>query len=234
MIIHKLIAHHLKHRDDAVFYRLQALDAIRWIEESGIALNGRTKALDLGAGHGIFGAELLQRGCEVIFADESNFLRSDLASAPFFRINLDQDDITQLGTYDLVVCSNVLEHLARPMKFISSLSKLLHPAGAIYLSWTNWLSPWGGHDFSPFHYLGARRGHRIFDKLIKRKRIHTPFVTLYPTHIGATLRAIRQQPDLEIVRVAPRYYPEFAFIMSIPLAREFLAWNCAILLRKKS
>ena len=234
MIIHKLIAHHLKHRDDAVFYRLQAQDAIRWIEKSGIALNGPMKALDLGAGHGIFGAELLQRGCEVIFADESNFLRSDLGSAPFVRINLDRDDISKLGTFDLVVCSNVLEHLAKPFEFIAALGKILNSGGTLYLSWTNWLSPWGGHDFSPFHYLGARRGHRIFDKLIQRKRIHTPFETLYPTYVGATLSAIRQQPDLQIVKVAPRYYPEFSFIMSIPVVREFLAWNCAVLMRKKS
>ncbi len=33
MIIHKLIAHHLAHRDDLHFYTLQARDAIRWMEQ---------------------------------------------------------------------------------------------------------------------------------------------------------------------------------------------------------
>ena len=70
MIIHKLIAHHLKHHDDAYFYLVQAQDAIRWIEESGVSLGAGTQALDLGCGHGVFGAELMKRGCQVTFADE--------------------------------------------------------------------------------------------------------------------------------------------------------------------
>jgi hypothetical protein len=41
MIIHKLIAHHLKHKDDGGFYQLQADDAIEWIQNpaggSGLA-----------------------------------------------------------------------------------------------------------------------------------------------------------------------------------------------------
>jgi len=233
VIIHKLIAHHLRHRDDAGFYHLQARDAIRWMEKNGVALNGNLKALDLGAGHGIFGAELQRRGCEVVFADESNYLSPELASAPFIQINLDRDEVAKLGRYDLVVCSNVLEHLARPFAFIASLAKMLNPSGTLYLSWTNWLSPWGGHDFSPFHYLGARRGHLIFDKLIKRKRIHTPFETLYPTSIGRMLEAFRRQPGIQVMKVAPRYYPEFSFITAIPLLREFLTWNCAVLIKQR-
>ena len=234
MIIHKLIAHHLAHRDDAAFYRLQAQDAIHWLEKNGLALNVKVKALDLGAGHGIFGAELLQRGCEVAFADEANYLNPELASAPFIQINLDREDVSKLGRYDLVVCSNVLEHLAKPFAFLTSMSKMLNPAGTLYLSWTNWLSPWGGHDFSPFHYLGARRGHLVFDKVIKRKRIHTPFETLYPTHIGRTIRVIRRQREIRVLKVAPRYYPEFAFLTAIPLLREFLTWNCAVLIRRQT
>ena len=59
MIIHKLIAHHLKHKDDSGFYRLQAVDAINWIEKSGGKIGSGVKALDLGCGHGIFGAAWL-------------------------------------------------------------------------------------------------------------------------------------------------------------------------------
>jgi 2-polyprenyl-3-methyl-5-hydroxy-6-metoxy-1,4-benzoquinol methylase len=93
MIIHKLIAHHLKHKDDAYFYQLQANDAVRWIEQSGVRLGTATRALDLGCGHGVFGSRLAQRGCQVTFADERNLLLPELAQAPFRQINLDRDDI---------------------------------------------------------------------------------------------------------------------------------------------
>ncbi len=188
--------------------------------------------LDLGCGHGLMGAELLKLGCQVTFADESNHLLPSMATAPFRQINLDKDDPSRLGAYDVVICSNVLEHLAKPNEFVRNLPKMLRPGGHFYLSWTNWLSPWGGHDFSPFHYLGPRLGPRLFDRLVKRPRIHTPYVTLYPIHIGPVLRLMRRQPDLRIVKVAPRYYSEFSFLMALPVVREFLAWNCAVLLQR--
>ncbi len=35
---------------------------------------------------------------------------------------------------------------------------------------------------------------------------------------------------LRIERLAPRYYSEFAFLVHLPVAREFLTWNCAMLI----
>ena len=210
---------------------MQARDAIRWIRKSGIPLNEDVGVLDLGAGHGIFGAELQNHGCSVVFADESNCLMADLHESTFHQINLDRDDVGGLGTYDVVICSNVLEHLSKPFEFLMSMGKLLKPGGVVYLSWTNWLSPWGGHEFSPFHYLGSRRGHRFYDKLSKRRRLHTPYVNLFPTYIGKVLAFLREQPSFRILRAAPRYYPEFAFLLAVPIAREFLTWNCALLIQ---
>ena len=233
MIIHKLIARHLRAGADPHFYLLQANDAIRWMEKRGVVLSEKTEALDLGCEHGIFGTELSKRGCRLTFADQQNMLRPELAQAPFRQINLDRDDIAILGQYDLVVCSNVLEHLSQPVRFLENMANLLRPGGFFYLSWTNWLSPWGGHSFSPFHYLGPRKGHLVYDRLRPGKRRDTPFVNLYPTYIGPFLKLLRAQPSLRIVRMAPRYYPEFAFLVHLPIAREFLCWNCATLLQKK-
>lgn len=230
MIIHRLILQYLRHQDDPAFYLFQAEDAIRWIERAGVSLDSKTTVLDLGCGHGIFGSALVKRGCRVTFADESNSLWPEVADAPFLTINLDKDDVAKLGRYDLVICSNVYEHLAKPDQFIENVGKILTPGGKLYLSWTNWLSIWGGHEFSPFHYLGSRRGHLIYDRVTGKSRRHTPYENLFPTYIGATLRKIRRTPGLRIVKMAPRYYPEFAFILRLPLAREFLAWNCALLI----
>ncbi len=233
MIIHKLLARYLKHRDDAIFYLMQAQDAVRWLEASGVVLGRQTHALDLGCGHGVFGAELAKRGCKVTFADEENGLLPELSSSPFCRFNIDRDDLGLLGQYDLVICSNVYEHLSKPDQFLESVHKILAPGGQLYLSWTNWLSLWGGHEFSPFHYLGARRGHLLYDKIKKIPRKHTPFVNLFPTYIGQVLKKIRKSPNLVIRHAAPRYYTEFSFLLRIPAVREFAAWNCALLIGRK-
>ena len=232
MIIHKLIAQHSKHRDDEIFYALQAEDAIRWLRAKGVAIGNETQALDLGCGHGLFGAHLSRLGCHVTFADEQFGLLPEIASSPFKVINLDRDDIGHLGGYDLVIFSNVLEHLARPKQFIDSIHGILNPHGYLFLSWTNWLSPWGGHEFSPFHYFGARRGHLLFDKVVGRKRIHTPYQNLFPTSIGRVLQMIRKNPNLAVQAAAPRYYTELSLLVRIPVIREFLTWNCALLIQR--
>jgi SAM-dependent methyltransferase len=232
MIIHKLIAQHLRHRDDPGFYSLQAEDAISWIARKGARLGPGVRALDLGCGHGIFGEGLARRGCEVTYADESNLLMPSLQGSLFKQINLDRDDISSLGTYNLVICSNVLEHLSKPVHLLRHIDKILAPQGCFFLSWTNWLSPWGGHEFSPFHYFGPRLGVKLYDAVTKRKRMHTPFINLFPTSIGRTFREIRGNSRVRIVAAAPRYYPELAFVVGVPLLREFATWNCAILLQR--
>ena len=233
MIIHKLIAGFLKHKGGfPEFYSLQAKDAIQWIRNNGAPLGSETKVLDLGCGYGDFGGELAKLGCEVTLADDESFVLPAYSKLPFRRINIDQDYLKSLGTYDLAICSNVFEHLAKPARFIQSAHEVLRPRGVLYLSWTNWLSPWGGHEFSPYHFLGVRRGYQFYSKVLKKKSQHVPFENLFPTYIGSTLREIRMNTRLRIMRIAPRYYPEFSFIMRLPVFREFLAWNCALLIEK--
>lgn len=232
MIIHRLIIRHLKHSADEVFYAMQADDSIRWLKEMGVKLGADVKVLDLGCGHGIFGEQIEKTGCHVTYSDEGNWVLPRLKDRPFVSLNLDQDRMTGLGRYDLVICSNVLEHLSKPEKFLQEARDILLPGGHLYLSWTNWLSPWGGHEFSPFHYFGPKLGIKIYDKVMKRPRKHTPYENLFPTYIGETCEQIRNTPGIEVVKVVPRYYTELGFLMKIPFLREFLSWNCAILIKR--
>jgi SAM-dependent methyltransferase len=232
MILPQLLWRFLKHRDDPEFYRMQADDAIRWIKACGVPLTPETKVLDLGCGHGVFGGELLKLGCQVTFADESNFLLPIFKDSPFIPINLDRDQLNTMGQFDLVICSNVLEHLSKPEQFLENVHLLLKPGGRFYLSWTNWLSPWGGHEFSPLHYFGPKTGPRLYDKLGKT-RFHQPGKNLFVTYIGKILAHIESVSKVTVERYAPRYYTEFPLLLKIPVLREFLAWNCALLLRRK-
>lgn len=211
---------------------MQAVDAIRWMRESEVRLGPGVRVLDLGCGHGVFGGELRRLGCDVSFADETNYLLPEHRSAPFQQVNLDRDSLEGLGRYDLVICSNVLEHLAQPREFLGRADRLLGEGGRFYLSWTNWLSPWGGHEFSPLHYLGPRMGTGLFD-LVAKKRFHRPGENLFVTHIGRTLKWLEADGRLSVEAMAPRYYTEFGWLLRIPGVREFLSWNCGLLLRAR-
>lgn len=232
MILHKLMLQYLKRGDDEGFYVLQAQYSIKWLEKVGVGLGAGTRVLDLGCGHGIFGAELAKKGCQVTFADVENTIVPGLEPVDFRVTDIMKDDLADLGEYELVICANVIEHLPDPSTLIDNAQRLLSPGGKLYLCWANWLSPWGGHEFSPFHYLGPRRGHLVYDRLTGRKRVHTPYETLFPTSISGILKMFQQNNELRILRVVPRYYPEFSFITRVPIVREFLTWNCAVLLER--
>ena len=35
--------------------------------------------------------------------------------------------------------------------------RVTRPGGLVFISWTVWYGPWGGHETAPWHYLGGRR-----------------------------------------------------------------------------
>jgi SAM-dependent methyltransferase len=230
MILPQLLLRFAQHRDDAVFYAMQATDSIRWLEAKGLRLGAGVRVLDLGCGHGVFGGQLRRLGCEVTFADEANYLLPEHRDSVWKAVDLDRDTLEGLGRYDLVVFSNVLEHLRHPREFLARADRLLTPGGRLYLSWTNWLSPWGGHEFSPLHYLGLRLGPALYDRIARRQRFHRPGDNLFITHIGRTLGWLEEDGRLVVEAMAPRYYTEWEGLVKVPVVREFLTWNCALLL----
>jgi hypothetical protein len=109
----------------------------------------------------------------------------------------------------------------------------VRPGGWIWLSWTNWYSPWGGHAIVPLHYLGARRGLALWRRLFgEPKGKNIPYVNLWPTSIGAVLADVRRRSDLAIVDALPRYYPSQRWILRVPGLRELATWNCVLVMRR--
>ncbi|HHT8842886.1 TPA: class I SAM-dependent methyltransferase, partial [Burkholderia cenocepacia] len=58
------------------------------------------------------------------------------------------------GSVDVVFSSNMWEHVPHPEAVADELLRVTRPGGLLFLSYTNWLSPWGGHETSPWHWLG--------------------------------------------------------------------------------
>ncbi len=188
--------------------------------------------LDLGCGPGHATDELESRGATVVATDLAPGEMPVERDGPAFV-----GDARRLpcvdGCFDGVFCSNVLEHTPDPYAVIDEIERVLRPGGWAYVSWTNWLSPWGGHAIGPLHYLGPERGLRAYRRLFgEPKGKNLPFAGVWPTYIGAVLRHLGTRPGLRVDAVEPRYYPKLRFIVRVPGLREVATWNCVLRLTR--
>jgi SAM-dependent methyltransferase len=207
---------------------LVAAGVVRYLEGQSVSLAGAT-ILDVGAGGGALSEALAQAGAGPISLDLSDHR---LAGTVLTRFLVGTAERLPLGNevVDGVVSSNVLEHVAHPGRMLDEMLRVCRPGGFVYLSWTTWFSPIGGHEMSPFHYLGPRVGLQVYRAIRGRPPAwNVPGSTLFPVHVGQVLRALRSRPAL-IRDVAPRYWPALRFLARIPGVREVAMWNCVLLL----
>ena len=67
------------------------------------------------------------------------------------------------GAVDVCYSSNVLEHVPEPWAMADEMLRVTRPGGTRRTCrFTNWLSPWGGHETSPWHYSGGARAARRY------------------------------------------------------------------------
>ncbi len=133
---------------------------------------------------------------------------------------------------DGVLCSNMLEHTPQPGRVVDEIVRVLRPGGWAYISFTNWYSPWGGHEMSPYHLAGPHLGPRLYERRHGPDHKHHVGENLFPLHIGPTLRQVRARTDLEVTGVEPRYWPWARVITRVPGVRELLSWNCVIRIKR--
>jgi len=210
-----------------------AREAVEDLEAQFGPIDGKRIA-DLGCGPGFFTRSLREAGAEVVPIDNSIDEASLQGHPPPGFVLADAGDLPfPDGNFDGIYCSNLLEHTPNSPAVLREIARTLKPGGWAYISWTNWYSPWGGHAISPWHYLGTRLGPALYEK----RHGGPPYKNAYgdglwAVHIGRTLRLLRADPRVQIIRVEPRYWPGLRAIMRVPVAREVLAWNCVIWLRR--
>src|SRR5215218_5085954 len=178
-------------RDPAPFYCLLAQRAADDLERWWGPLRGQTIA-DVGCGPGWYTAALRERGAEVLPIDSSARELALAGAVPAGAIVGDAMDLPlDDACVDGVFASNMLEHTPDSERVLREIERVLRPGGWAYVSWTNWYSPWGGHDMSPYHFLGPRLGRRAYELRGGRHRKNIYGVSLWPVHIGPTLRFLR-------------------------------------------
>jgi SAM-dependent methyltransferase len=141
------------------------------------------------------------------------------------------------GSVDVCYSSNVLEHVPDPWRMADEMVRVTRPGGTVFISYTLWFGPWGGHETAPWHYLGGRRARRRY----AAKHGHEPKnkygESLFAVTAGAGLSWARAQEQLgvaEVVDLTPRYNPRWSrFLLRVPLVREVVTWNLVIVLRKR-
>ncbi len=158
------------------------------------------RVLDVGCGGGILSEGLCQRGAHVLGIDMG---AAPLAVAKLHGIEtgvkIDYQQITvealaeeQAGTFDIVTCLEMLEHVPDPASIIKACAKLLKPGGQLFLSTIN---------RNPKAYLFAVVGAEHVLKMLP-KGTHEYKKFIKPSELSSFVR----QADLEFKDVTGMVY----------------------------
>ena len=98
-------------------------------------------------------------------------------------------------TVDVAFSSNLLEHVPDLAHTADEIVRVVRPGGHVVLSYTVWLGPWGGHETSPWHYLGGARAARRY-----QRRTGRPPKNLY----GESMYAASCREGSDVAARAPR------------------------------
>lgn len=222
--------------DPARFYGALARDSAAQLA-SFAPLDGAL-LLDVGGGPGYFRDAFTARG------------------ATYLALDADVGELTGLGRaasgtvigsgmalpfrdacLDVCYSSNVLEHVPDPWLMADEMVRVTRPGGLVFLSYTLWWGPWGGHETSPWHYLGGGRARRRY----AREHGHEPKNRFGESLFAVTAAAGRRwaasrtgRGEVEVVAVLPRYHPRWAWWMArVPVLGELVTWNLVLVVRRR-
>jgi SAM-dependent methyltransferase len=213
------------------FYRELAADSVAQLARY-TDLPGRV-VLDVGGGAGHFTTEFLARGARCLLVEPDDAELRAAGRPPAGAVRGDGMRLPVASdAVDVCFSSNVLEHVPDPARMVGEMIRVTRPGGVIYLAFTNWYSPWGGHEMAPWHYLGAGFAERRYTRRKRRPPKNKPGTGLFPVHVGPTLRGVRSRGDVVVLAAVPRYYPRWTrFVLAVPGLREVVTWNLLLVLR---
>jgi SAM-dependent methyltransferase len=231
-----LRAFRLEQSDPDRFYTVLAADSVAQLEQY-TPLEHRM-VVDIGGGPGYYREEFTRRGARYVVVDP-DLAELSIRSAP--AAGTVRGDGTRLplksGSVDVAFSSNALEHVERPEAFADEMLRITRPGGVVFLSYTVWLSPNGGHETGPLHLLVG--GRRAADRYARRhgRRPKNDFGrSMFALSAARMLRwadRARRDGRAEVLTRAPRYHPSWArWVIEVPVVRELASWNCLLVLRR--
>lgn len=214
------------------FYTLIADDAVLLVEQHSV-LEGKAVA-DFGGGPGYYSQAFRRRGAHTVLVDaDLAEIRLHGRRTPGSVVGLAQESPLADDSMDVAFSSNLLEHVQGFDRVADEIVRVVKPGGIAVLSYTIWLGPWGGHETSPWHYLGGHRAARRYERTHGRPPKNVYGQSMFAASTGTGLRWLRSRPDLDVLEARPRYLPPWSvWLLRIPLLRELLTWNLWIVVRK--
>lgn len=219
--------------DPEGFYTLIAEDAA-WLVGRHVDLAGKRIA-DFGGGPGFYSQAFRRAGATSVVVDASYeevtlHGRRDGSSVVALA---ERAPLADAGV-DVAFSSNLMEHVPDYASVADQLARVVRPGGLLVISYTAWLGPWGGHETSPWHYLGGHRAARRYERRQGRPPKNVYGENMFAASVGAGMRWARSRADLEIVEERPRYLPPLGrHVLRVPGLRELVTWNLWQVLRKR-
>lgn len=228
-----LSAFRVEQTDPDRFYSLLAADSVQQVRQWA-SLEGQL-LLDVGGGPGYFADAFRGAGARYVAVDaDLGELSARHRPGPGTVLGSGLDLPVRDACVDVAFSSNVLEHVALPERMVEEMLRVTRTGGVAFVSYMLWLGPHGGHETSPWHYLGGDRAARRYERRHGSPPKNRYGQTLFPVSAARMLRWARSQDVADVLAVQPRYHPRWAhWVVRVPVLREVAAWNLLLVLRKR-
>lgn len=131
---------------ESEFRPLHQINPLRleWIHAL-VPLGGKS-VLDVGCGGGILSDSMARKGAEVTGIDLStkalrvaqlHALEANTANVSYREISAEAMALEQAGSFDVVTCMEMLEHVPDPASVVKACSELVKPGGWVFFSTIN-------------------------------------------------------------------------------------------------
>lgn len=124
----------------------------RWVRAQAARVPAGSRVLDVGAGSAPYRENFAH--CEYRTHDFGKLEAGQLLNAGYSRIDYVSDIATlpvEDASFDVVLCTEVLEHVPEPIRTVAELARILRPGGRLILT-----APLGsGIHQEPFHFYGG-------------------------------------------------------------------------------
>jgi SAM-dependent methyltransferase len=219
--------------DPDLFYGVLAEDSVRQLGEH-VSLDGAT-VLDVGGGPGYFADAFRGAGATYVGLEPDAGEMAARGEPEPGTVRASGEALpVRTAAVDVCYSSNVLEHVRSPWTMTSEMVRVTRPGGTVFLSFTPWWSPHGGHETGPWHYLGGHLARRRYRRRHGREPKNKFGESLFPVGVGAALRWARACPEVEVVAAYPRYHPWWAtWVLAVPGLREIVTWNLVVVMRRR-